>query len=99
MAGKARKNPVLANPFFAALLVASTLFVVTALGYLVAPSAMKPRPVEAGAASRALAAWLDRRGPLLLGLEFGVMLATGVLAMVTEDWFMGRGGGSPPRRD
>ena len=29
------KNPVFANPFFVDLLVVSTLFVVTALGYLV----------------------------------------------------------------
>ncbi|WP_165231035.1 hypothetical protein [Aquisphaera insulae] len=97
MAGKARKNPVLANPFFMALLAVSTLFVVTALGYLVAPYAAGKRPVEAGATSHALAGWLDRRGPLLLGLEFVVMLTTGVLAMATEDWFMGRGGGEPPR--
>ena len=32
---------------------------------------------------------LDRWGPTLLGIEFVIMLALGVLAMVTDDWFSG----------
>jgi hypothetical protein len=99
MAGKARKNPVFANPFFLALMVASTLFVVTALGYLVAPYATGTRPSAPGQGSRAVAGWLDRRGPLVLGVEFVIMLVTGVLAMATEDWFMGGGSGTPPGGD
>src|SRR6516165_7989663 len=89
MAGTSRKNPLFANPFFAALVAVSILFVVTVLGYLVAPYALNPRPVVQGDASRAFALWLDRQGPLMLGVEFVVMLLAGILAMVTDDWFSG----------
>jgi hypothetical protein len=87
MAGTSRKNSVFANPFYVALMVVSTLFVVTALGYLVAPYAMGSVQEPRGETSRAFAAWLDRRGPVILGIEFLVMLVTGVLAMATDDWF------------
>ncbi len=91
MAGGTRKNPVLANPFFVALMVVSTLFVVTALGYLVAPYALQREAAAGrGGPSRAVAGWLDRQGPLLLGVEFAVMLIAGVAAMLTDDWFSQR---------
>ena len=89
MTGTFRKNPVFANPFYLGLIVISTLFVVTALGYLVAPNLLKPGPVQRGALSLAVATWLDRRGPLILGIEFIGMLVTGVLAIATDDWFSG----------
>jgi hypothetical protein len=93
MAGKSGKSQVLANPFYLVLLIASTLFVITSLGYYVAPFVLDPGQVgQVGRVpqvswSRALAAWLDRNGPLVLGIEFVVMLVTGILAMVTDDWF------------
>lgn len=88
MAGASRKKGVLANPFYVTLIIVSTLFVVTALGYLVSPYVLEPgRP--RGGRSLELALWLDRRGPLLLGVEFVVMMAAGVLAMLTDDWFSG----------
>ena len=37
--------------------------------------------------SLALAGWLDRHGPLALGVEFVVMLVVRVLAMATDHWF------------
>ncbi|MGA8350814.1 MAG: hypothetical protein WBQ29_07200 [Isosphaeraceae bacterium] len=89
MAGTSRKKPVFANPFYVGLMVVSTLFVLTALGYLVAPNVIAPGPVQRGETSRAFATWLDRHGPVILGIEFVVMLVTGVLAMVTDDWFSG----------
>src|SRR4051794_32114421 len=46
------------NPFYVVLLVSSTLFVLTALGYLVSPTAGGPGQ-DGGPA--ALARWLDRR--------------------------------------
>ncbi len=83
-----RKNPVLANPFFLALLAVSTLFVVTALGYLVVPYVLqKAGNAPGGEASRSFATWLDRRGPLILGVEFVLMFVTGVAAMATDDWY------------
>ena len=97
MAGTSRKKPALANPFYVGLMVASTLFVLTALGYLVAPNVIAPGPVRRGETSRAFATWLDRRGPLILGIEFVVMLVTGVLAMATDDWFSGEPGSQPGR--
>ena len=93
MAGTARKSQVLANPFYLVLLIASTLFVVTALGYLVAPSVLEQVPaagpgrVAQNASSKAVAAWLDRNAPLALGIEFVVMLVAAILAMLTDNWF------------
>jgi hypothetical protein len=93
MASKARKSQVLANPFYLVLLIASTLFVITALGYLVAPSVLDQMPAAGpgrgaqNGSSRAVAAWLDRNAPLTLGIEFIVMLITAVLAMLTDNWF------------
>ena len=84
------------NPFYALLLVASTVFTVTALAYLIGPSIEQrtlehpghgpaaPRP---GAGSLALTAWLDRNGPGVLAVEIGVMFVSGVLAMLTDRWF------------
>jgi hypothetical protein len=69
------------NPFYVLLLVASTLFVVTTLGYLVGPSTQEPS--GAGGPAR----WLDRHGPMALGVEFVVMLVSGLLAMATDRWF------------
>jgi hypothetical protein len=90
------------NPFYVLLLVASTLFVVTALAYLVAPTVMelaaqaasRPRnnghgPEEGRGAAR-LAVWLDRNGPLGLGVEFLAMLASALLAMATDRWYTPR---------
>jgi hypothetical protein len=83
-----RRNPVLANPFYVALMAVSTVFVVTALAYLVVPYVLqRDGGVLQGDTSRGLAGWLDRQGPLILGVEFVVMLATGVAAMFTDDWF------------
>jgi hypothetical protein len=73
------------NPFYVILLVASTVFTVTVLMYLVSPYAAE-RP-NAGAGSIALVDWLDRRGPMALGVEFAMMLVSGILAMVTDRWF------------
>jgi hypothetical protein len=87
MPGRPRKNPILANPFYAALLLASTLFVVTALAYLVVPYVLAPGKAAAGSSSRALAEWLDHRAPLLLAIEFVIMLLAGIVAMLTDDWF------------
>ena len=73
------------NPFYLLLIVVSTLFVVTALGYLVAPTVLE-RAVK-GARPAGLAGWLDRHGPAALGVEFAVMLAAALLAMATDRWF------------
>jgi hypothetical protein len=86
MTGNFRKSPVLANPFYLALIVISTLFVMTTLGYLVAPNLLEAGPVRRSEASLAIATWLDRHGPLILGIEFLGMLVTGVLAMITDQW-------------
>jgi hypothetical protein len=90
MARTSRPNPVLANPFYVGLMVTSTLFVVTALGYLVAPYVIQPGQAAQGQASRAFALWLDTHGPLILAVEFVIMLVSGVVAMTTEDYFLRR---------
>jgi predicted PurR-regulated permease PerM len=88
MVKRPRKLP---NPFYILLLIVSTLFVITALGYLVGPMIEQRARQQAkgppSPASRALADWLERRGPLALGIEFLVMLGSGILAMSTDHWF------------
>lgn len=85
------RKPLFPNPFYVILLLSSTAFVVTALAYVVSPWVGQnggPNPgAPAGPASRALAAWFDRNGPMALGVEFVVMLASGILAMATDHWF------------
>jgi hypothetical protein len=80
------------NPFYVVLLIASTVFTMTALAYLIGPS-IEQRALQRAAADRpgpaslALTAWLDRNGPLVLAIEIGVMFVSGVLAMATDRWF------------
>jgi hypothetical protein len=96
MPTRGRSRP---NPFYILLLVASTLFVVTALGYTVSPYVLdRPSGRPAGEGSEALARWLDRRGPLALGVECVAMVLTGILAMATDPWFSGaaRSPAGPP---
>jgi hypothetical protein len=94
MPDRPRKAPF-ANPFYTLLLVASTAFVLTALGYTVslfvleqAHSVPKPGPRSA---SLALADWLDRNGATALAAELAVMIVTGLLAMATDRYFMRSG--------
>lgn len=91
MADRPRK-PLFPNPFYFVLLIASTLFVMTALAYVVSPwvgadAAGVRQAAKAGSASQALADWLDRNGPLALGIEFVLMLIFALLAMATDHWF------------
>jgi hypothetical protein len=96
----------MANPFYVVLLVVSTAFVVTALGYLVGPfiqQAAIDHPQKSPApGSLALAGWLDRHGPLALGVEFGLMFVSALLAMATDHRFSPRRSSpkseSPPAR-
>src|SRR5262249_32461105 len=78
------------NPFYVVLLLASTLFVLTTLLYLVSAT-VQERAGRAGVApkpgSLAFAGWFDRNGGLALGVEFVVMLVCGLLAMATDRWF------------
>lgn len=88
MAATSRKNPLFTNPFFTTLVVVSIFFVVTILAWLVAAGELKDSEgPAAGPGGLAFSAWLDRHGPLIMGIEFTVMLVTGVLAMLTDDWF------------
>jgi hypothetical protein len=77
------------NPFYVLLLAASVLFVLTILGYLAVPSVLaqanEPERVTAGAV-RLLDAF-NRRAPMILAVECGVMIASGLLAMATDRWF------------
>jgi hypothetical protein len=83
-----RRSQLLSNPFFLALIAASTLFVLTILVYLISPWILSgPAAAAEATSSRRLAEWIDRRGPIALGIEFAAMLAAGILAMVTDDWF------------
>jgi hypothetical protein len=76
-------KPLFPNPFYVLVLVASTLFVVTALAYLISPLVSGTAP----AGRETIAAWFDRHAPLALGVEFAVMLGAGALAMTTDQWF------------
>jgi len=97
MTEQRQRREVFANPFFVLLMGASVLFVLTVLAYLVSPSVLAPRADRPprGASSLAMAAWLDRNAPMILAIEFVVMLAAGILAMATDAWFSPR---SRPKR-
>jgi hypothetical protein len=77
------------NPFYVLLLAASIVFVVTCFAYLISPTVLEQARNQRGAAtpSQRFAAWLDRNGPVVLGVEFLVMLVAGGLAMGTDRWF------------
>jgi hypothetical protein len=92
MTGTQRRPEVLANPFFVVLLGTSALFVLTVLGYLTSSRDLDPAAVHAppGPLRRAIAEWLDRNAPLALGVEFIVMLLSGIVAMATDHWFSPR---------
>ena len=94
-----RKREIFANPFFAILLVASVVFVLTVLAYLSSAWVLEPGPggPPRNPRSIALAEWLDRNAPLVLGGEIIVMLGTGVLAMVLDPWFSARSKPKPPK--
>jgi hypothetical protein len=98
------RKPTMANPFYVVLLVVSTSFVVTALAYLVGPYTQQAANghSQPGSDSRLLADWLDRHGPMALGVEFALMFVSGLLAMATEQRFSprrsSRSSGSPPVR-
>jgi hypothetical protein len=99
-------KPLFPNPFYLLLIVASVVFTVTVLAYLVGPSIQQRALDHQGAGagggrpgrgSLALVAWLDRNGPFALGVEFVVMFVSGVLAMATDRWFpTSPGRPSPP---
>lgn len=100
MADRPRKA-LFPNPFYLLLITASTVFVLTALGYLVSPNVQQQaahRP-GAGPASLALADWLDRNAPTALAVEFAVMLVAGLLAMATDRWFPSRPASKVTRTD
>jgi hypothetical protein len=82
------------NPFYVLLVLVSTAFAITAINYLISPSIQRfalehpDRPPSPG--WLALAGWLDRRGPLVLGVELTIMMGSGLLAMSTDHWFAAR---------
>ena len=89
----ATKKPLYPNPFYVVLVVASTAFVVTVLGYLVAPMVQQkstnpaPGATVPGAGSIALAAWFDRWAVTLIAVEIVAMIVCGLLAMASDRWF------------
>lgn len=85
------RNVAFPNPFYVLLVLVSTAFAVTSFGYLVSPSILQRTQNEMtgnpAPGSRATALWLDKHGPTLLGVEFIIMLISGILAMSTDHWF------------
>jgi hypothetical protein len=98
MTAHPRKREVFANPFFVIMMGASVVFVLTVLGYLMSAYVLQPNPAlpPPGRGSIKMAEWFDRNAPLALAVEFGVMLVTGVVAMVTDPWFSPRSRPQPP---
>jgi hypothetical protein len=98
MTAPRRKREIFANPFFAILLLASVVFVLTVLAYLSSAWVLDREPggPPRNPRSVAVAQWLDGNAPLVLGGEIVVMLGTGVLAMVFDPWFSARTKSKPP---
>jgi hypothetical protein len=92
MADPAARKPPLPNPFYVLVVLAGAAFVVTSMGWLVAPmiqaKAKDPGGGAApGAASLAMAAWFDRWSTTALTIELVVMIVAGGLAMAGDRWF------------
>ncbi|CAN5832387.1 hypothetical protein BH23PLA1_BH23PLA1_26870 [soil metagenome] len=90
----------LPNPFYVLLVLVSTGFVVTCLGYLISAMILQQAPAgqETARGTMVLADWLDRHGPTVLGVEFIMMSLLGVVAMVADPLFRpapGRSGSGP----
>jgi hypothetical protein len=82
------------NPFYPLVVVAGVAFVVTACAYgVMALKAMSPADADAG---HPLLAFLDTYGVTMLGIELGLLAATSLLAMGTDQYWTGR---SNPGRD
>ena len=94
-------KPLYPNPFHVLLVIVSVAFVVTTLGWLIAPmieqKALNPAPgaTPPGAGSVALAAWFDRWSVTALAVELVLIVASAFLSMATDRWFPkeGRGDG------
>jgi hypothetical protein len=99
MTAPRRKREIFANPFFAILLIASVVFVLTVLAYLSSAGVLDSEPAAPpqGARSIAFGKWLDRNAPIALGVELLVMLLAGTLAMLLDPWFSARSKTKPPK--
>jgi hypothetical protein len=93
MAEPAPRKPLYPNPFYVLVVLAGTAFVITTLGWLVAPMIQQKAAAGGGPpspGSLALAAWLDRWAVTALTIEIVVLIAAGLLAMATDRWFPGK---------
>ena len=99
MTAPRRKREIFANPFFAILLLASVVFVLTVLAYLASASvlASEPGAAQQSASSIAFGQWLDRNARFVLAGEVAVMFAASVLAMLLDPWFSARSKTKPPK--
>lgn len=91
-----RKKPLCPNPFYVLVVLSGLAFVVTAMGWLVAPMIQEKARNAAGGAgpgagSLAMAAWFDRWSVTALTVELVVMFVAGGLAMVADRWFKSDG--------
>jgi hypothetical protein len=92
----APRKPLYPNPFYVLVVLAGTAFVITTLGWLVAPmiqqKAMKAAPGASapGAGSLAMATWLDRWAVTALTVEIVVLIVASLLAMAVDRWFPGK---------
>lgn len=88
--GKSPKKP-LPNPFYVAVTLVGTIFVLTCFGYLMVPYVQQqvqtPGAPKPSGGSIALAAWLDKNGAFALTVEVIALIVVGVLAMLTDPWF------------
>ncbi len=78
------------NPFYVLLMIASTLFVITTLGYLVGPF-IEQRAIDGLGNRSALASWFDRKGVAALAIEFAAMCVLAFLAVATDRALSARG--------
>lgn len=93
------RNVKFPNAFYVILLLTSTLFVMTALAWLVVPALKQISDEDRakGAVARVdkrsleFGDWIDRNAVKLLTYEFAVMLVSGGLAMSVDSWLEKRG--------
>ncbi len=78
----------LANPFYVLLVIAGTLFCLTAFAYgVMTVRALHPDAQDASASGAALMDWLDEKGFRLMIIELGILAVATVAAIATDSFW------------
>ncbi len=87
------RKPLYPNPFYVVLVFSSTALAITMFAWLVVPYIQeRAAQGKGGAGSLALANWIDRNSVWLLTIELALIVISGIMAMVSDQWFRSKKG-------